>query len=244
MYIKILIITLILLFPLQNIFAQQPLQEQTEIDEEGSSIITAKEVEAYIRGEYNRSFTYYGDISVIGSIELINQIKFRGGISLGKASGYTDINTFINTEYSPFSSVPVSFSLSYRYNGITEYQNHIHTILPIVSYNARRAGISVGPSFRFTSFFNNDLQFESILSFYGYINFVSNDSFTVGAGFGTFNDFNAKNLGAYSFSVFALMRLDNNWSIYNEVELMQSGGDGLSTAFYGFSWRGGARYSW
>ncbi|MCL2443709.1 MAG: hypothetical protein FWD13_09660 [Treponema sp.] len=240
-----MILTLILLISLQNVFAQQPQLDQAGTEEEeSSSIITAIEVEAYIRSEHNRSFTYYGDMSAIGAIELIDQIKFRGGIAIGRATGYTDINTFINAEYSPFSNVPVSFSLSYRYNGIIEYINHTHTILPIVSYNTKLAGISIGPSFRFNSIFNESPQFESILSLYGYINFVNNDSFKIGMSAGTFNDFYARNLGAYALSVYALMRLDKNWSIYNEVELAQSGGDGLSTAFYGFSWRGGARYSW
>jgi hypothetical protein len=219
----------LLIFSAQNIFAIE---------------ITEKEIEGYIRGEYNRTFNYYGDISLIGSVGLDNLLLFRGGVALGKAEEVTDIAAFAGAGYSPFPMVPLSFSLSYIYNGLPEFENNIHSILPFISYNAKLAGISVGVNFRFTSFFDEIALFEPMLSFYVYFNFVAIETLQIGLSAGNFNDFHAKNVSAYSLSVNSLIKLDENWSAVIELELMQTGGGGLSSTLYGIAWRTGARYSW
>jgi len=206
--------------------------------------ITKSEIEAFLRGEYSRAFNYYGDISAIGSIELNNMFAFRLGFSLGNAADSTNIKTHTSAAYIPFSRIPLDFRVIYIYNGIPDYENHTHTILPLVSYNAARAGISIGPGLRFTSFFNEIAIFESILSFSVYFNFINNDSLRIGISIANFNDFQIKNFGAYSLKFNTAIRLDSNLQIINDLELSQSGGDGLSTAFYGFGWRGGIRYTW
>ena len=206
--------------------------------------ITDGEIEAYLRGEYNRGFNYCGDISAIGTIELNNMFTFRLGFSLGKSAGITNIHTHTGAAVSPFSRIPLYFHLMYIYNGIPDYENHAHTILPLVSYNTARAGISIGPSLRFTSFFGETAQFESILSFSMYFNFINNDRLCIGINFANFNDFQTKNFGAYSLKLNVLIRLDSNCQILNELEFSQSGGDGFSTVFYGFGWRVGVKYTW
>ena len=206
--------------------------------------ITDGEIEAFLRGEYNRVFNYYGDISAIGSLELNNIYLFRLGFSLGKTAASTSIKTHTSAAISPFSGIPLAFSLLYIYNGIPDYDNHTHTILPLVSFNTARAGISIGPSLRFISFFKESAQFESVLSFSVYVNFINNDALCIGIGFVNFNDFQIKNFGAYSLKLNTLIRLDDKWQIINELELTQSGGDGFSTTFFGFGWRGGVKYKW
>ena len=206
--------------------------------------ITEKEVEAFFRAEYNRSSIFYGEMSVLGGIEFYNLLKLKGGISIGRTKGSTDLNSFIRVNYSPFARIPLNFSLAYIYNGIPEYEAHSHSLLPFITYGASRAGISAGVNFRFSSFFGEKPQFESLLSFYGYVNIVNTNSLIIRIGAGTFSDFYAKNIGAYSLKINIDIYLDSKWSILNELELMQSGGNGFSTNFYGFAWRGGARYSW
>lgn len=205
--------------------------------------LTEKEIEAYLTGEYNRS-NYNFSISTVGGIELNKIYKFRSGISIGKNTDSTDINAFLGGRYSPFSKLPLSFSLSYIYNGLPELYTHTHSILPFISYNTRRAGISIGSNFRFTSFFGETAQFESILSSFAYFNFINNEVFRIGVSVGNFNEFYAKNMGAYSLGINTVIRLDDNWFIFNEFEFLQSGGDGFSAVFYGFCWRGGARFTW
>jgi len=206
--------------------------------------ITDGEIEAYLRGEYNRAFNYYGDISAIGSIELNKMFVFRLGFSLGKSAGSTNINTHTSASISPFSRIPLGFHIIYIYNGIPDYDNHTHAILPLVSFNTARAGISIGPSLRFTSFFNEGAQFEPILSFSMYFNFINNDKLCLGISFVNFNDFQTKNFGAYSLMFNTVIRLDDKWQIINDIEFTQSGGDGFSTVFFGFGWRGGVKYKW
>jgi len=206
--------------------------------------ITDGEIEAYLRGEYNRAFNYCGDISAIGSIEINNIFNFRLGFSLGKMADSTNINTHTSAAITPFSRIPVGFHIIYIYNGIPDYENHTHTILPLVSFNTARAGISAGLSLRFASFFGEIAQFESILSLSIYFNFINNDKLCLGLGFVNFSDFQAKNFGAYSLKFNTVIRLDDKWQIVNELELSQSGGDGFSTTFFGFGWRGGVKFKW
>jgi len=206
--------------------------------------ITKGEIEAYLRGEYNRVFNYYGDISAIGSLELNNIFAFRLGFSLGKSAASTNIKTHASAAVTPFFGIPLGFSVMYMYNAIPDYDNHSHTILPLVSFNTKRAGISLGSSLRLTSFFMEEAQFESILSFFAYFNFVNNDKLCFGIGVANFSDFQAKNFGAYSLNFNAAIRLDDTWQILNELEFSQSGGDGLSSVFFGFGWKGGVKYSW
>jgi len=206
--------------------------------------ITEGEIEAYLTGEYNRVFNYYGDISAIGSLELNNIFVFKLGFSLGKSAASTNIKTHASAAISPFSGLPINFSVLYIYNVIPDYENHSHTILPLISFNTAIAGISLGPSLRLTSFFMEDAIFESILSFSAYLNFVNNDKLCIGIGASNFNDFQAKNFGAYSLKFTAAIRMDETWQILNELAFLQSGGDGLSSVFFGFGWKGGVRYTW
>ncbi|MCL2765384.1 MAG: hypothetical protein FWD40_08930 [Treponema sp.] len=242
---RLFLFPLVFCFLINSIFASD---SEPELYEDISRIfISAKEMEAYLCGEHNRGFNYYGEMSLIGAIELEHRLKLRGGISLGKSAGNTDLNTFINTSYYPFYSKflkPLNFCVSYISNSFIEYEVNTHSILPFVSYNAERAGISIGNNLRITSFFGETVIFESIITYYTYFNFISTALLTAGAGFGTFSDFHAKDLSAYSLRLYAIIILDKSFSILNEIEFLQSGGYGLTTVLYGFSWRGGVKYSW
>jgi len=206
--------------------------------------LTGKEVEAFLTVEHNRSFNYNIGLSAAGGIELNSVCKLRSGVSIGKDLDSANVNAFLGGGYSPFSKLPIIFSLSYIYNGLPDYESHAHSILPFISYNTKRAGISLGSNFRLTSFFGEKAQFEPILSSRVYFNFINSETLRIGVSAGNFNEFYAKNMMAYSLNLNTLIRFNDNWHIINEFELMQSGGDGFSTTFYGFCWRGGARFTW
>jgi len=205
-----------------------------------------KEVEIYLRGEYNRSFGGCGDLSVIGNIKPLDLFILRGGLSVGSlSSGIDDIKAFTSAHVAPFSRIPpLRFSVFYIYNGLLYYDVHTQSIIPVVSYAISRAGVSYGPCFRFTSFFGEPSQYELINSFSAYINIISNDKRRLEAAVGNFSDFCAKNMGAYSLKFDYSVFLAGNWTVINEIELLQSGSDALTANFYGMAWRGGARYSW
>ena len=206
--------------------------------------ITGWEIEANLGGEFNRGFTYYSDFSAAGSVEVNNMFTLMGGFSFGKSIDNTNINSSVNIKYSPLWNFPIEFSIFYINNTIPEYSSSINTIMPVVSLNASRAGISIGMNFRFSSFFNESPEFEMILSYYVYYNFINSNTLKLGIGVGNFGHFHARNMGAYSLNLQVEIPLNENWSIISEFELMQSGGDGMSTTLYGFAWRGGARFSW
>jgi hypothetical protein len=206
--------------------------------------ITGKEVEAHIRGEYNRGYYVYGDISVIGTVELNNSLAVKTGVSIGRAEDITDIKVFTNARFRLPLKWPFGLGLSWIYNGLPEYEANSHTLLPVVFYNAKYAGITIGPGFRFTSFFNESAIFQPTLSISIYANFINNDKFRIGVILANFNDFQANNFALYSLCFNSAVRINRFWSLLNELELKQSGGDGLSAAFYGVALRGGARFAW
>jgi hypothetical protein len=206
--------------------------------------ITGKEIELHIREEYNRGYYIYGDISVIGAVELNHRLKFKTGVSIGEAEGITDIKVFTNARFNLLAKWPLGAGISWIYNGLPEYEAHSYTLLPVVFYNAKYGGITIGPGFRFTSFFNEPAIFESTLSISVYVNFINNEKLRIGVSLANFNDFQANNFALYSFCFNSAVHINRQWSLLNELELKQSGGDGLSATFYGAALRTGARFTW
>jgi hypothetical protein len=213
-------------------------------------VITVKEVEAHLRGEYNRAYYFIGDMSAIGAVELNNRLKCKTGFSIGWAEGVTDIKVFTGARFGLLAKRPqeplgpLGLGLSWIYNGLPEYEAHSHTLLPSLSWNAKYWGITIGPSFRFTSFFKESAMFQSILSISVYANFINNEKLRIGLSLANFNDFQVNNFASYLLCLNSAVRINRRWSILNELELKQSGGDGLSAAFYGVALRGGARFTW
>ena len=207
----------------------------------------SKEAEVNIKGEYNRGNYNNGEVSLIGNIVLNNLINLRAGFSYLQNTASAELNGLFKAGISPFSNqylTPLSFSVSYIYNCIIEYGINTHSVFPALSYKTERFGASIGPSLRFTSFFGEDPQFESILSFYVYVNFIKTDSFLFGAGCGTFDDFNARNMAALWLDLHADIRLSEKFTLMNQLVWMQSGLDGLTAAFYGISFKTGVKFSW
>lgn len=205
--------------------------------------ITDKEAAFDFRGEYSRSLLYAIDFSGSAAIELNDLYTFRGGLSLGAAGGSFDIKLFTRFEAGPVFKV-LRFSLAYVYNGLPGYGAHTHTLLPLVSVNGRWAGISIGPGIRFTRYFGETTVFESVLSLWGYVNFVNNDKLVIGISAANFTDFYVGNMGSYSIRLNSLLRINDQWAIINDLELLQSGSIGLTASFYGIAYRGGFRFTW
>jgi hypothetical protein len=206
--------------------------------------ITGKEFEAHLSGEYNRSYYFLGGISATGAVELNHRLKFKTGLSLGWAEGITDIKIFTNAGFGLLKKWPLGLELSWMYNGLPEYETHSHTLLPVIYFNAKYGGISIGPGFRFTSFFNEPAIFQPTLSISVYANFINNEKLRIGVSLANFNDFQANNFALYSLCFNSAIHINRRWSLLNELELKQSGGDGLTAAFYGVALRGGARFTW
>ena len=222
---------LIIFITAQNLFAQD-------------LVITGKETGFDFRYEYNRSMVYSLDFAASGALELNGLYTIGGGFSLGDLGGIYDIKTYIGGKAGPLFGNLVSFSLSYIYNGLPAYGFHSHSLLPVVYLDSRWAGIAVGTSLRFTRFFGESPLFEHILSFCGYVNFINNDRLVLGISVANFGDFYAGNMGSYSIRINSLITIDDQWSVTGVIELLQSGGTGLTTSFYGIAFKGGFRYSW
>lgn len=197
-----------------------------------------------MHGEFNRGSVHEGNLSIIGELELNSLFLVRGGLSFGRAGEATDLRAFTTVGASPFDNIPLKFSLSWIYNGYIEFEAHSHSILPVISYGTDIAGVSLGLNLRFTSFFNEPAQFESILAFLLYFNFINSEILRVGVNFGTYDELKARNLGAFALGFDVAVRINENWQIINKVTVMQSGAEGLSANFYGFIWKGGVRFSW
>ena len=208
--------------------------------------ITHKEAGSHFRLENNISLDYSGDVSIFGDIELNKRYGGKAGLALGWLDEDFEIKAFGSLRFAPLLSIPLNVNLMYNYNGLPgdAYDCHTHSLLPYVSYNAKWAGISLGINLRFTSFFGEKAIFESMLSFSGYVNCVNTEKLLVGFRFANFNDFYIKNMAAYHIGLYYTFRVTEQWSIASELEFMQTGGGGLTTIFYGFTYRGGVTFTW
>lgn len=212
--------------------------------------ITKKGVEIYTKQEYNRGYEHVWDLSAIGSITLFERLDLRGGGAYGKLGETPEIKAFTSAFIRPFSkSSPWGVKALYIYNDLPDYDVRSHSILSLASYDFQRfrGGVSLGPNFRFTSFFGEPAIFESMISFSWYYDFINNERLRLRGVLGNYSEFFAKNsvgLGAASLWVNSEVFITSNWSMVNEIQFMQSGSEPLSTNFYGFAWRGGAKYLW
>ena len=205
--------------------------------------ITGKEVGFDFRGEYNRSLLNSIDFAGTGALELNELYTFKGGLSMGSTGDSFDIKIFTQGKIGPLFNI-LHFSFAYIYNGLPAYEYQTHTLLPFVSVYGRWAGISFGPAFRFSRFFGETTLHESMWSFSGYVNFINTDKMVIGIKVANFSDFYVGNMGSYSYRFYSLIHINDQWSIINDIELMQSGSVGLSASFYGIAYRGGFRFTW
>ena len=206
--------------------------------------VTGKELWFYVTPEYNRTFLFCWDISAIGVLELNNRYTVESGLALGAAGNVFDIKGFVGGEAAPFANIPISFSLDYIYNGLPEYEYHAHSILLLASLKTRRAGFSLGHTFRFNSFFGEPPIFEPIWACLVYIFFINNERLQLGLKSANFNDFTTRNLGAFVLNLNSVIHLNRKISIVNEIEIHQSGSASLAANLYGIVYRGGAVFSW
>jgi hypothetical protein len=205
---------------------------------------TEREIEYRVDGEYNKSFNTNLKFALLGALELDNIYLLRGGISFGNIENNTDIKFFGAAGIAPLPRIPLEFSVLYIYNGIPEYEVHTNTLMPVITYNFKRVGISVGYNFRVTSFFGTDILFETVLSFAFNIIFIDNDTLKLALRMSNFNDFQAGNMGSYTLNFYSGIHLDENWIIVSELEVIPSGIGSGTTVLYGIALRAGVRYSW
>ena len=206
--------------------------------------ITGKEAGAFVTGGFNRSFYGYGEMGLTGALELNNRYNLNGGFLLGITGYHVEIKLFTGVHITPWIRIPLYFSLAYMYDDLPKYSSRSNTLLPFVSYNGKWAGVSVGTSFRFSSFFRERALFEPLLSMSVYGNFVNNEKLRIGLATANFNDFDAGNMGSYSISLNSVIHINEQWSIINELEVIQSGSIAFSANFYGIAWKTGAKFVW
>jgi hypothetical protein len=205
---------------------------------------TEREIEYRVDGEYNKSFNTKIKFALLGALELDNIYLLRSGISFGNIEDNTEINFFGSARIAPLPQTPVEFSVLYIYNGLPEYDVHTNTVMPIITYNFKRVGISVGYNFRFTSFFGTDALFETVLSFAITIFIINKDTINLGLRLSNFSDFQAGNMGAYTLNFYSGIHLDENWIVVSELEVIPTGIGSGTTVLYGIAFRAGVRYSW
>lgn len=202
------------------------------------------ELHIHFSPEFNRAFIFCWDITASGALITHNKHSIKGGIALGGVGREFDVKAFTGAEAAVFKRVPFFVSLAYIYNGLPEYETHSHTALPLLSLKWRRAGLSLGPTLRFTTFFGETPLFEPILSFSGYINIIETNSLRLEFRAANFNDFSSDNLGAYYIAVNSRTRLNRSISLINDIEAHQSGSIALAANVYRIVYRGGVVFSW
>jgi hypothetical protein len=206
--------------------------------------ITQKEVAAALMPEYTRVFSQGITVSGGGLLELNDRVTVKGGVAFWAVPSVHEMDTFIGGEYALPLGVPLYVNFSYIYNGLSDYETHTHALLHTVMIKNRRAGVSVGVNLRFTSFYGDQVLFEPIIVFSGYVNFYSSERFTIGISCANYSEFQAGNFSSYFFGVNNIIRFSKLVALTNDLELRQAGSTGLSAVFYGIAYRAGVVFSW
>ncbi|GHV79326.1 hypothetical protein AGMMS49944_11170 [Spirochaetia bacterium] len=206
--------------------------------------ITGKEAGIELTPEYNR--TYYGCMTFAGSaaLELNGRYTTRGSFSVLAAGKAYEVNTAAGFRMKLLRNLPLYVYLSYIFNTIPDYETHSHTILPLIGFRGKYAGITLGHNFRFTVFFDEPAIFEPILAAEAYVNFYNTEKFRIGLRAANFNDLAAGNFGAYYLSLNSTLGITRWLSLRNDMEFYQTGSVGLSANFYGMAYKAGVVFKW
>jgi hypothetical protein len=206
--------------------------------------ISDTETDFLFAPEYNRAFNFCWDISALGRIKLNGQHTIKAGIAMGAVRTVFEMKAFAGGEAALPVGIPLYIGLSYNYNGLGEYDHHVHSLPLLVSFQGKRLIAALGVNFRFVSFFGEPPLFEPILTASIYVAIIDTDFLRLGLKAANFNDFTYGNLGAYFLNLGTVIYLRENLSLLNELELHQSGSIALASNFYGIIYRGGVRISW
>jgi len=219
--------------------------QNTETSNDYGIKITNMEVEYFIISDFNRTFDFVGGLSATGKIEFNNRVAVKEGIYLNYwPEDVNMIKIFTNATYRILADWPLDVKLAWVYNGLPDYETHSHAIVPIISWNEKYYGISVGYGFRFTSFFSERPLIEHMLPMGIYVNFINNKKLCVGMSLANYTDFQIDSFIAFALAAKVSLRIDNNLTLINELEFRQSGADGLTNTVHGVVWKGGAKLSW
>jgi hypothetical protein len=210
--------------------------------------ITDKNVGIEFHPEYNHSFYYSYDIYIFGLIEFNKSLILSSGIAMGQTWDTFDISAYTSVEYAfPFfrKFVPMNFKFAYMYNGLPDFEVHTHTILPLFSLKWKYGGGSIGYIGRFTYFDKESpALYEPVLAYSVFANFYNTEKATVGVRLSNFDDFSARNLGAYSFYFDNKFNLNEHFSIISNIEIAMSGNVAQITSVYGISFIEGVVFKW
>jgi hypothetical protein len=197
-----------------------------------------------IKPEYNRSFYQCWTFALHGSVEFNNWLTASTGAALWTGKKASEIDCFIKGGAALPFAVPLHVELSYIFNGMPGYEMYTHSLLPVLAYKNKWAGISLGMNFRFTSFFRGRPIFEPMLAFSVFVNFMDTGKIRAGLECSNYDDFNAENEGAYYLSLNGNIAVAKGIAIINRLELYQSGSVGLSSTFYGIAFKAGVLFLW
>jgi hypothetical protein len=206
--------------------------------------VTHKELGIAVMPEYTRVFSQGFTMSGRGLFELNNRVSFKGGMAVWAASSIYEADIFMGGEYALPVRVPLCINLSYVYNGLPDYETHSHSLLHTFMIRGRWVGASLGFNLRLTSFYGEDVLFEPIIAFSGYVNFYTSEKFRIGISGANYNEFVAGNFGSYFFGLNSKVQLSNLVALTHDLELRQAGSIGLSANFYGIAYRCEVIFSW
>jgi hypothetical protein len=244
---------LIFLICIRSVYAQDAEitnTQNTEANDQEGIEITNMEAEYFLSADFNRTFNFIGGISVAGKIEFNNRFTIKEGVFLGWTEDITSIKIFSYAAYRILADIPftadwpLELKVAWVYNGLPEYETHSHAIAPIISWNGKYFGLSVGYGARFTSFFGEGSLTEQMVPLGIYVNFINNKKICAGVSLANYTDYQIDSFIAYALAAKVSVKVNKHFSISNELEFRESGADGLTNIFHGVVWKGGAKLSW
>jgi hypothetical protein len=246
---KIAFIFLICILCFGNVNAQDIENENVQ-NVKASNVrdieITKMETEYFLSADFNRTNPFAAGMAVSGKMEFNDRLAIKEGFFLGSTNlvDYNYIKLFSSAAYRILADFPLYVKLAWVYYGLPDYETHSHAAAPIISWNEKYYGISVGYGFRFTSFFGEGPLIEHMWPVGVYVNFINNKKLCVGMSLANYTDFQIDSFIEFALAAKASIMLNDHLSFFNELEFRQSGADGLTNIVHGVVWKGGAKLTW
>jgi len=192
-----------------------------------------------IQPEINRTFYSCIEFQTFGTLTIENNFIISGGISLGRTGKSFDAKIFAKAEADIPKISFVRISIHYIYNIMPTFKTAIQTLAPMLSLNSRRAGISLGLAYHFTTFNNENVIIEPVIAGTFYFNFYNTEKMQIGISISNISNFWSGNMGAYNTKLYSTIKISPKISLINDFILQQAGSIALASNFYGLIYRGG-----
>jgi hypothetical protein len=196
---------------------------------------------------YNRGFSYFGDLSGFFSAEFNGNLSLNCAAALGQRGEFFGFTAAARLAYGlPFFRpfVPLYFRSQYLYDGFPAWETSTHSLIPSAALEWKWFGLSLGYTLRWTVFAGEAALFEPVLAYRVYGKLYAAEDSSISLRISNFGDFYADNLGSVHLGLDNRFRIASGIQVKCDFELILSGNVKRIVSVYGVSFTEGIIFRW